>query len=291
MRPEDVLRGFTRHPMADGFVLVPPGGTQAGVVRVREKLPLRPLRAFVDEALREAGPEAARAAQVGPLERLTTVEGEHAGVVTIAFDLPGGVRLERTLALVAGDDLGALIDAAAVAPADFPAYRQLVRALAGSFYLGLGAQRRRRFEHAPPPGWEALARPHVTTWYAPGFPRTAAFIAVHDARPRAASEAEHADRSLSLLNAALTIDAHEPLALPSGLAGFLERGQGTEDGRTIHVRRALLSDARFTYVVQLNADEAALPDAVPALDALLGSIVPIPAPGAESPEHASPWLD
>ena len=287
----DFLSGWTRHPMADGFILVPPGGLAAGPIRLREKLPLRPLRAFVDDALREGGAEIASAARIGPLSRFITLEGESAGQVTVVFALPGGETLERSFALVAGEDMCALIEGATARPEDFARYRQAIRDLAESYYLGLGELRRRRFEYAPPPGWEGLARPYVTVWYAPGFPRTAAFISVFEARPRAGTSVEVEDRSLSIENSLVDARLAEPLSLPGGLEGRLERGSGVQDGKQIHVLRARVGDGRFDYLVQLNAAEDALPAARAAFDALLASIEPIPRPAGAPSAHLLHWLD
>src|SRR5215470_11389297 len=242
MLRDDFFIGWSRHPMVDGFILVPPGGLAAGPIRLREKLPLRPLRAFVDDALREGGAEAASAAHIGPLSRFMTLEGESAGQVTVVFALPGGETLERTFALVAGEDICAVIDGATARPDDFARYRQVIRDLAESYYLGLGELRRRRYDYAPPPGWEGLARPYVTVWYAPGFPRAAAFISVFDARPHAGAPVEVEDRSLSIENNLIDARIAESLSLPGGLEGRLERGSGLQDGRKIHVLRARLGD-------------------------------------------------
>jgi hypothetical protein len=291
MLREDFFTGWTRHPMVDGFVLLPPGGLAAGPIRIREKLPLRPLRAFVDEALAESGAAIAEAARIGPLQRLITLEGENAGVVTVVFALPGGEALERTLALVAGDDLCTVIDGATARPDDFARYRHVIRDLAESYYLGLGELRRRRYEYTPPPGWEALARPYVTAWYAPGFPRTAAFISVFDARPHVGTPAEVEDRSLSIENARFDSTLHEQLSFPGGLEGRLEQGSGTQDGQRIHVVRARLGDGRFDYLIQLNAAEDALAAGRAAFDALLTSIEPIPRPSGAPSAHLMHWLD
>lgn len=287
----DFLGGWTRHPMADGFILVPPDGLTAGPIRIREKLPLRPLRAFVDDALREGGTEVASAARIGPLSRFMTLEGESAGQVTVVFALPGGEALERTFALVAGDDICAVIDGATARPDDFARYRQAIRELAESYYLGLGELRRRRFDYTPPPGWEALARPYVTVWYAPGFPGTAAFISVFEARPRAGTSVEVEDRSLSIENSLVDMRVTESLSLSGGLGGRLEQGNGVQDGKRIHVVRARLGDGRFDYIVQLNAAEDALPAARAAFDALLASIEPIPRPAGAPSAHVLHWLD
>jgi hypothetical protein len=286
----DFFAGWTRHPMADGFIFVPAEGLAAGPIRVREKLPLRRLRDHVEEAIRESGVEVARLSTIGPLVRFTTYEGEHAGMVTIETALAGGERLERSIALVAGDDFCAIIDGATARASAFATYRDVVRQLAESHYLGLGELRRRPYEYAPPAGWQGIARPYATQWYAPGFPRVAAFISVHDARPLGWTPAEVEDRTLTLENRNVLLRAPEPIAF-GGLAGSVWRGAGVQDGRRIHVVRARLEDARFMYLAQLNADEQAHEEAAGAFGELLASIAPIPGRGGPPAPHLLHWLD
>jgi len=291
MLRSDFFAGWTRHPMTDGFIFVPAEGLSAGPIRIREKLPLRPMRAYVDEAVSDSGVEVARASTVGPLERFTTYEGEYAAVVTVESALAGGERLERTIALVAGDDLCAVIDGATARAGAFAIYRDVIRQLAESYYLGLGELRRRRYVYRPPDGWQGLGRPYAAQWYAPGFPANAAFISVYDARPLGWSPAELDDRALTIENKNVVMRAAEPLGFETKVPGRVWRGGGTQDGRRIHVVRARLEDTRFMYLAQLNTTEDAYEESALAFEMLLASIDPIPKRGGPPAPHLLHWLD
>jgi hypothetical protein len=273
--------------MADGFLLLPPGGAQAGLVRLREKLAPLTMRALVDGAVREA---AGGETKVGPLRRFHTYEGEAAGIVTLEIDL-GGAHVERTLALVASDDLCAVFDGLATRADTFESWRAAVLELARSYYMGLGELRRRRFEYAPPPGWHGVGRPYVTAWYAPGYPNEAAFLQVFDARPLAENPVEVDDRLLTIENQRLEPIASAPIAPGRELSGHLLRASVQEGGRTVHVVRARLVDERFLYLVQLHADDDALETGLAALDALVASVEPIPKAGPAPPAHLRHWID
>lgn len=173
------LRGWTRRDTADGAIFVPPGGDQGDLIRVRERLPLVRFRDLVDDIVRYGG-DLTRAATVSPLERFTTDEGEHAGLVTIT-NLPPA--FQRTLVLLAADDHATLVDGVTHDPGRFAEHRAAVRDLARGFYLGLGALRRRRYLHRPPPAWIAVARPHAVRYLHPDYPRAGASIIVFDASP------------------------------------------------------------------------------------------------------------
>src|SRR5262249_61395115 len=114
---------------------------------------------------------------------------------------------------------------------------------------------------------------------------------VFDARPRAGTPVEVEDRSLSIENTLIDARVAESMALPGGLAGRLEQGSGTQDGRKIHVLRARLGDGRFDYIVPLIAADEALPAARAAFDALLASIEPIPRPAGTPSAHILHCLD
>lgn len=291
MLPADFFAGWTRHPMADGFILVPAAGLAAGPIRVRHKQPLVPLRRIIDQALAESGRAVRSAAKVGALERLVTVEGEHAGLATIEMRLAGDVTMERTIALVAGDDHGTVIDGATARPEELARYRGVIRGLAASCYLGLGELRRRRYAHAVPTGWIGMARPYVTTWLAPGFPRAAATIRVFEARPHATSPAEVDDRALSIENLRVGDVVQRRLRLANGLSGALFRGEGASERGPIVVLRAHLEDDRFLYLSELQSDAPMLDEAVARYEELVHSIQPIPRrqlPPASSARH---WLD
>jgi hypothetical protein len=291
MLPADFFADWSRHPLADGFMLVPAGGLTAGPIRVRQKVPLTPLRRIVDRALAESGRAIRTASKIGALERLVTIEGEHAGLVTVETELAGGARLERTIALIAGDDHGAVIDAATSRPDAFARYREVVRGLASSYYLGLGELRRRRYGYTAPPGWTGVARPYVTSWYTPAFPRDAAFISVFEARARAAGRAEIDDRSLSIENRKITSVSQSRLRLPNGLTGSLLRGGGSGDAGPIVVLRAHLEDERFIYLTELHAGEAILDSVILRYQELVYSIEPVPRPQAPPASALPHWLE
>lgn len=175
---DDFLQGWTRYPMADGLIFVPPAGPDEGLVRVREGQPLRPFRAVIDDLVRDGGDDYRRTA-IGRLRRFVTWEGESAGVVTLVVT----PIVERTVALVAGDSTCLIVDGATGRPDLFDRYRLGVRDLAASWYFGLGHARRRRFSYLPPKGWPVVARRHAATYVDPARPSQVS-ITVFDAWPR-----------------------------------------------------------------------------------------------------------
>src|SRR5262249_23644190 len=133
MRIRDLLTGWRRQPIAGGMVLSPPV-EGIGKVKVTEGSPLRRMRDVVDELIAKVPPELQSSVQVGPLVRFPTHEGEHAGMLTLAIHMPRG-PMERTLAMVVGDERYALIVGTVMAQEYFAQFREIVDLMTRSWFM------------------------------------------------------------------------------------------------------------------------------------------------------------
>lgn len=296
MRLLNLISGWIKLPMADGIQLLPPGGREIGMIRIREKVrPLRPLRAIVDAAIAEA-PEYKDTIEIGPLQRLITVEGEHAGIVTIAARARNGQPVERTLGIVAGDDFYALIDAPVGNAEHFATFREMVKLIAENYFLGLGEKRRRRFFYDPPVGWHGIGRAHATRFYHPEYPRHPAIITVFDARPAAVTIAEATDRILFLdFTGGLERDPPEPPApviTGKGLQGQAIKISGLHPGgrRVVYVQ-VTLTDSRYAYITHLETIPDALEVNSEPFVNVLNSIETVPLPPKGAVSELIQWSD
>lgn len=283
----EFFSGWKRQLMADGYVMKPPDGARSSL-RVRERIPLRRFRDVIDETLAEANLRAADARR-GPIELFHSDEGEHAGIITL--EIGRETAAQWSLALVAGDTTATCIIGKTDQTDRFATLRALVKQLAAGSYLGLGEIRRRRYVYAPPPGWFRTARPYVTHWYAPDYPRESAFMSVHDARPNAMSLIELDDRAMSIENSEIKARGTSPLRAAGGLRGSLWRGEAVDRGKPMSIQRAFLGDDRFLYLVELFTDAACFERATAVFHRLLSSIEPIPRPSHTQSTSESFWVD
>lgn len=276
--------------LADGLALFPSEGRARGGIRIRERLrPLRSARALASALVAEMGmPDL----EIGPIERITTAEGEYAALTTIR-----GQGFERALAFVFGDDFYTLIDAAATQPGDVVTFRTLTRDLAYYYSLGLGELRRRRYWYEPPAQWLGFPRGLITEWHPPDYPNHAAMIAAFAARPIDESVAGVLDRALHELRwtgFSQTALDERPLRNRHGLTGVLWCVKGSYAGGALHHQDiAMLTDNRFFYVARLESLPSRLEEGRAVFAALFDSIEPLPRPdrSARASDAVMQWVD
>lgn len=296
MQLVNMLSGWAKMPMADGIVLVPQEGPPAGGIRIHERCrPLRRFSAILTDII--AGlPEHHTSLQIGPLQRLVTHEGEHAGLITLTAKTQDGGPAERTIGIILGDDSYAMVDGAVIKPERFAEVRQMVQLITEGFFLGLGDQRRRRYFFTPPSGWRGLGRVHTSRYYHPQYPREPAIITVHDTRPATVTVSEVTDRLLFQdFTGGLERDPPAPptpIVARSGLAGQIVRISGHHpSGRHLAFVQATLVDSRFSYTIVLETTVEALPKHLPTLTEMALSIVPVPPRKTQSASALIAWAD
>ena len=182
MQLVNMLSGWAKMPMADGIVLVPQEDRRPVVFASTNAAVHCVASASSCPKSSPACPSITPRCKWGPLQRIVTHEGEHAGILTLTAKTQDGGPAERTIGIVLGDDSYALIDGAVIKPERFAEVRKMVQLITEGFFLGLGEHRRRRFQFQPPAAG-ALGRVHTSRYYHPQYPREPAIITVHDTRP------------------------------------------------------------------------------------------------------------
>jgi hypothetical protein len=264
----ELLVGWTRVPLAAGVHLQAPAGLTGGITLLAQQRPIPRLRDLM--AARSPG------APIASYERFSTLEGEHALMVTLATTAG-----PRHLALVIGDAAATLVDGAPGDAASAAPVARLVRALATASCLGLGPLRRRRYVYRVPDGWNGLGREHATVWLHPEFPRVPVTLTVRDAQPRGTTAPVLLDRWLYDQTRTLLKDAPDklmPVTARGELGGVVARIAGRHAAGEPHhaVLRATFEDARFVYVAELAGPSDAVTTSVPTFSTLIESIEPIP---------------
>ena len=293
VRITNLLTGWRRELVFDGLLLTPPVAG-IGTVEIVERAPLRRMKDILDEVARRV-PAAGAVAQIGPLIRFATHEGEHAGLATVSAVTPEG-PVRRIIGMVAGDDRYVLVDGTVVAPEYFAQFREIVELLTRNSFLALGEIRRRRFEYdRPPSDWQVLGHHHATRYYHPSYPRVVSVITVHEARPVQATETEAIDRMLFLDTANLADrdppTTPTPLLSRANLAGQLVRMTGFVSGTRMTLLRAVFTDSRFTYPIHLDTTSAALKDSLPVFSSVVTSARPVPTWAPKHPSSVMEWVD
>jgi hypothetical protein len=289
--------GWSRRFMSDGVVLYPPAGRSVGLLRVQDRVrPLVAMKTLVDQVV-AAWKGLLEAPTVGPLERLTTLDGEYAAVVTLATrSVADGRPVERSLGMVFAEDHYSKVDAVIQDPAQFELFRDKVRGVVQHLSLGLGWQRRRRYLYTPPPGWYGVARPYSAEWYPPGYPRDDGAISVFHAKPIAAVPSQAFERMLreDLGGGFAEEGADEPVPIPNdhGLDGQITVRSGVYLGQgRRHFHLAVLQDHRFLYLVRLETGDSRRNEHAAELEALVKSVRPLPLLQTESEQGAvTHWL-
>lgn len=253
-------------------MLFPPGGSDRGGIRYHERVrKLAPLPQVLEQLLTGDGFKVSR---VGSWERFTTAEGEHAAAVTISGSLDGAPA-QRDLGVVLLDDCYASISGYCLHPEDFSLFSTTVRELArGDTHL-LG-DRRRRYEHDMPAGWQARARGFHAEWFPLDYPRAAATITVWAALPARMVSARHfLDLLLAEDPGAQVCEQQRFTASTHGLDG---QELIVESHARAAIRRSIivLEDDRYIYPVRVEAPAADHTTYEPVLRALAASVRPVP---------------
>jgi hypothetical protein len=260
-----LIASWHRRWLADG-VLISPGDANGDWLRIRTRQ--RPLRAFRD-VLGDA--------EVGPLERFATVEGEHAGLVVV--QAPDEARI---VAMIVADDSYVLVEARSANRERSDWLRDLVRTVVRFYPLGLGNPRLRRYVYRPPAGFQALQRAGSVCWLSPEFPHISARITAYDARPLKWFAPGAVDRLL-FVDENPFAEKDSPIAPTRvtspvvGLAGRAMRATGrARDGTPIAQVKTVLQDAYYYYAVQLDVRAAEWEAFVPTYEDVLRTIEPVP---------------
>lgn len=173
--------GWHRYQRQDAVILVPPSGPADGGIRYVEcATPI----ARISELIERHGSDGGMAVEyVGPLERFSTLEGEHAAVVTLRGTI-GGISVQRDLGFVLLDHHYACVVGSALNEPAFDLFSATVRELTrGDVHLA--GVRQRRYDYLPPTAWQARARGLHADWFPPHFPSERAVIHVLPAIPSA----------------------------------------------------------------------------------------------------------
>jgi hypothetical protein len=259
-----LIASWHRRWLADG-VLISPADANGDWLRIRTRQ--RPLRPFRDVLGDRA---------MGPLERLATVEGEHAGLVAVHD--PDEARV---VAMIVADDSYVLVEARTADRERADWLRDLVRTVVRFYPLGLGSPRRRRYVYRPPAGFQALQRAGNVCWLSPEFPRISCRITAFDARPLKWFAPGAVDRLLFVdenpFAAKDSPIAPSRVATRGGLAGRAIRATGRgRDGTSIAQVQTVLQDEHYYYAVQLDIRAAEWEAFVPIYEDVLCTIEPVP---------------
>ena len=273
--------------------LVHPRGEAVGTIAYRDRLrPLRRVGALVRQHLAALPAFAADAISVP--ERFATYEGEHAALVTV-LGRQAGVAVQRDLGFLFADDFFSLVDGLCFDEAERPRFTELVRELVRFDTQALGV-RRRRFEYAPPPGWQPEPRSLATSWSPPGYPRDATRLVVYPADPLpivpAFDAIVHGTEALGWQIE--TREPIEPLAF-GALMGYAQSLRATAPGKSAMQRRlVLLADHVFGYLFELSSHSPETWErSCRELDALLRSVCPVPEVRefARGPNPFAHWVE
>jgi hypothetical protein len=281
MAPMIVLpRGWALVNEADHVVLVHPAGRQVASIEYRERVhPLLKVGALVRRFLAHH-PEFECRELPDCVERVMTAEGEFGALATLEGK-ERGVPAQRDLGFVFGDDFYALVSAVCYRAEAFDEVTRTVRELVASDAHALGV-RRRRFEYAPPRGWQPLARFFVTDWLAPGYPRDNVYLTVYPANPVSVAPQNMLAALAGAGRTEQTRVERERLATlrtPSGLIGEIaEVVLVTGEHRAIKLC-AVLQDPRYAYALEAQAQtDAQLSAHRREIEDVFTSVQPIPQP-------------
>lgn len=260
----------------EGFELVHPEGADVTRLLYRERM--SPVRRVADLArtILAGWPEITFDVP-GPIERLVTDAGEHAAIVTVT-GRDHDVSVLYVLGFVVTDDFYSVLTATSRTPQRFEAVGALVRDLVRRDDHGLGI-RRRRFEYAPPLGFQPRRHSLVTEWLSPGYPADNTSIFVHPATP-------HGSEPLAALVDALALEGSRSLDAPAILAATEHHaGELSGIGRIARIGGltrwlVVLRDELYDYPIELVTPE--LDMAQPTFTALVASIRPLPMPNVSA---------
>jgi len=273
--------------------LIAPEGPDAAGIRYTERVrPLVRMGDIVADWLRRH--RHITHTSVGEPERLLTAEGEHAGLVVIdgAFQ---GKPAQASLGVVFGDDFYARIEGFALRKDLFASTLDMVRQLTVTDHHVLG-RRRRRYEHASPPGWQPIARGFATDWLSPRFPKAWGLMIVYPATPvesmgevdLGALAARAVERGFEVFNASPPTEVDTG----RGLVGVVNEMVGQLGDRRMLRGFVTLTDRRYLYSAELmSRTEDDWPEHRQAFTELWTSIVPIPGPETAGASAFEYWVE
>jgi len=252
--------GWAVERVEDGLLLAPPEGPQVALLHYRERL--RPLRRAIDLVNAARVPTGLTADPPTAPRRLTTIEGEHAALVTRAVG-PRGALIYGYVFL---DDYYAVLEGITFVPM-LEVIEQLI---IGDVHL-LGRQRRRRFVYAPPSSWQGSGGVFDARWYPLDYPRNPSRILVNPALPN----------TPGLVRAIV----EKVLAEGARIERYTTRhGLAVEQHSTTDTHLFFATDDDFVYSVR--ADHA-----LDIARELVESIEPVPQPQRFGAEAVQFWAD
>ena len=263
--------GWVVERRQSGLIMVPPEGVDCGVICYQDDC--RPLQRVAAIVASLPPPRGWRTSDLSEIERLVTLEGEQAALVTMRGSIDGAPG-ERTIGAVFTDAAYSLCVGLARRRDQFERVRDTVRGLVATDAFMLGT-RRRRFVHAEPAGWHGFtAGPMHTTWVPVDYPRSAAVLTVFPALPVAVGEVGHAERFAREHATRLHADHIANLGTVSSARLSGQHWQVVA-GAVVH-DVVVLEDGAYIYPVALETFSDQRGEHVEVLWRLVRSIEPVP---------------
>ncbi len=279
-----LLKGWRRIDDQDGIAeCVAPEGMETGAVRILERQrPLVTVEERVQRHLAELAAAGVSSLVAHPPTAITTREGEY-GVTVRISGWRGLEVVERTLAIVQGDDFQTVMVGQCSGSEWSDRTHAVVRHIAHTLPLGLGELRYRRYLYQPPIDWLCREQGLTATWRPAGEPSRDASIVVLPARPlfqtQATAELDNLIRDDSFDGITFERQVTSTPIEVVGFTGTLAAVVGTLRGaRDRCVLTAALQDSRFLYVLRLQTDAAHAVADERAFRDVVHSCVPLPAP-------------
>jgi hypothetical protein len=264
--------GWRRVAIERGVMLMP-SEPDIGVIQLRHRQPLRPLRSLLSHLTGvPVGGSPMRLS--APPRAITTDEGEYGALIR----LEGGAA-RRTVGVVFGDEWLATVDARVAALDRFAMFDEAAERLTMSLGLGLGADRWRRPWYRPPAGWSCVQRVRCDLWLVPGFPRVHGAISVFHARPEQETDVlvQHHKLFEALTREYVARRSEpRPVQTRSGRAGKTLDYDVRFGGLVREAADVVLADGRFLYLARLETDLEHRDRHTAAFLELVDTIEPIP---------------
>jgi hypothetical protein len=272
------ILGWRMDLLPNGAAFTHPDGSQVGTIHYRSRArPVQRIGGLVRHIL--AHTPGFTADSISAPERLLTLDGEHAGLVTVT-GRQNDVPAQRDLGFVFADDWFSSVGGLCLADELRPRFTALVRELTTLDVHVLGV-RRRRFEYQPPPGWQPLAHDLVTEWLPPDYPSNLTTLTVFAANPTDLVQTPTQEVIVAGLERAgyrVERSAQTTLTTDSGLPGTRHVVELTK-ARRVFRDMVQLRDDRYVYPLELNsADERRWPAHQDIFAQLVRSIRPVPPP-------------
>jgi hypothetical protein len=284
-----ILLGWRVVDKGNALLLVHPMGSEIAALRYCERVgPPRRIGVLVRELVAKL-PDLRRHAG-GDVERFMTDDGEHGATISIlAVDSRGALHVH--VAYVFTDDFYSVL--VGTCRERVEEVRQLVRELAQQDNHALGV-RRRRFQYAPPPGWQPLRRGLSTSWIPPDYPNVDTRLLVYPANPvsvvgRLAFGGAHLHLEDSGWE---VVDTTAPRAGTSrrGLAYEAQDLVCRRSGATRIERIVVARDSIYQYPLEMWTASRTDDDRA-TLGAVIDSIIPLAPSIITSPALVEHWAD